>query len=221
MSGVNTFSGNTIISPVYDGPEGTTYNFPGTSSDVYADHNITHIMCNGAKVSARHYEESGSFPQSVCFSCNTVTGQCSPDPDSTTGPGDCSDTCKCVAPNNCGQLNGTSACGAPVTGCNVCDKCCQPFITTQDECDLCVNAPDGCPKGPSFQGLTTERSAAPGHRTLPRRIEALEEMWVLAKGGTGGYRVRVAALEHQVIGEQQTGTLRERVAKLELESGLG
>jgi hypothetical protein len=79
----------------------------------------------------------------TCFTCSTLSGQCSPEPDSTLLPGDCTDTCKCAPPRNCGQLNGTTACGKQLN-CNVCDTCCQPFIATQAQCDLCVFAPDGC-----------------------------------------------------------------------------
>jgi hypothetical protein len=48
-------------------------------------------------------------------------------------------------PHNCGQLNGTVACNAVITGCNVCGTCCiwQQNVT-QDVCDACFNDPSGC-----------------------------------------------------------------------------
>jgi hypothetical protein len=67
------------------------------------------------------------------------------DPAGSLSPGECIAACKCVTPHNCGQLNNTASCGAIVTGCNVCDKCCQPWID-QASCDGCVAtpAPSGC-----------------------------------------------------------------------------
>ena len=55
----------------------------------------------------------------VMYSCNATTGQCALDPRGTQAPGECIATCKCITPNNCGQLNGTAACGRVLTGCNV------------------------------------------------------------------------------------------------------
>jgi hypothetical protein len=80
------------------------------------------------------------------YSCNTLTGQCAADPHGTQSPGDCISTCKCATPHNCGQLNGTVACNKDITGCNVCDKCCKPWITVQASCDGCFAAPvpNGC-----------------------------------------------------------------------------
>jgi hypothetical protein len=76
----------------------------------------------------------------VMYSCNTTTGQCAEDPKGTQAPGECIATCKCVVPNNCGQLNCTTLCNAPVSGCNACYQCCLPFNNTQHHCDECVAA---------------------------------------------------------------------------------
>ena len=88
-------------------------------------------------------------PTPVMFSCNATTGQCAADPHGSQAPGDCIATCTCTAPNNCGQLNGTAACGTVLAGCNVCDRCCQPWIDDQTSCDGCfaAPAPSGCGAG--------------------------------------------------------------------------
>jgi hypothetical protein len=78
--------------------------------------------------------------------CNTTVGQCVVDPHGPLSPLDCIESCKCVAPHNCGQLNGTVQCGAVLTGCNVCDSCCQTYFH-QHSCDGCFAAPvseQGC-----------------------------------------------------------------------------
>ena len=79
----------------------------------------------------------------VMYSCNAATGQCAKDPRGTQSPGECINTCKCVTPHNCGQLNGTVGCKKDITGCNVCDACCKPWITVQASCDGCFAAPAG------------------------------------------------------------------------------
>jgi hypothetical protein len=96
----------------------------------------------------------------VCFSCNTLTAQCSPDPDSSLLPGDCAARCKCIVPHNCGQLNNTEACNKPVTSCNVCPRCCQVFVATQVECNDCFYASDGC------NGSATAAASGFGHHLL-------------------------------------------------------
>jgi hypothetical protein len=78
------------------------------------------------------------------YSCNATTGQCAEDPSGSLPPGPCIAACKCIMPHNCGQLNGTMACGKPVGGCNVCGTCCQPFLTKQSSCDACFSDPSGC-----------------------------------------------------------------------------
>ena len=53
----------------------------------------------------------------------------------------------CSIPHNCGQLNGTTACGTTITECNGCKACCFSLFTiTQDGCDACFKtaAPVGC-----------------------------------------------------------------------------
>ena len=47
---------------------------------------------------------------------------------------------KCIVPNNCGQLSGTTLCNTTLSGCDVCDQCCFSFGTTQQRCDACVVA---------------------------------------------------------------------------------
>jgi hypothetical protein len=85
-------------------------------------------------------------PTPVMYSCNTATGQCAPDPLGSQSPGGCIASCKCVTPHNCGQLNGTAACGEVITTCDVCGVCCNPWITVQASCDGCFAAavPNGC-----------------------------------------------------------------------------
>jgi hypothetical protein len=85
-------------------------------------------------------------PAPVMYSCNSTTGQCNFDPRGSLSPGECIAACKCIVPNNCGQLNNTAHCGAVLTGCNVCDSCCSPWITEQAACDGCFTAPapSGC-----------------------------------------------------------------------------
>jgi hypothetical protein len=80
------------------------------------------------------------------YSCNATIGQCVLDPEGSLSPGECIAGCKCVVPHNCGQLNNTAACGTIITGCNVCDMCCKPYITEQASCDGCfaAPAPSGC-----------------------------------------------------------------------------
>jgi hypothetical protein len=80
------------------------------------------------------------------YSCNTTEGQCVLTPNGTETAEDCIGTCRCVAPHNCGQLNGTMQCGAVLAGCNVCDNCCQTYFH-QHSCDGCFAAPvseQGC-----------------------------------------------------------------------------
>jgi hypothetical protein len=85
-------------------------------------------------------------PTPIMYSCNTTAGQCVVDPEGSLSLGKCNATCECVVPHNCGQLNNTAACGAVITGCNVCDMCCKPYITVQASCDGCFAAPvpNGC-----------------------------------------------------------------------------
>ena len=85
----------------------------------------------------------------TCFSCKSTTGQCVADPKGSKTADGCIATCRCVTPHNCGQLNSTAACGAVITGCNVCDMCCKPWLTVQASCDGCfaTPAPNGCGGG--------------------------------------------------------------------------
>jgi hypothetical protein len=81
----------------------------------------------------------------ICYQC--ISGKCTASP--TGSPlDDCINTgCKCVSPHNCGQHNSTiDICNKPITGCNVCDMCCKPWITVQASCDGCFDAPvpNGC-----------------------------------------------------------------------------
>jgi hypothetical protein len=80
------------------------------------------------------------------YSCNATVGQCVLDPKGSLSPGDCIASCKCATPYNCGQLNGTVACGKVITTCSVCGVCCKPWITVQASCDGCfaVAVPNGC-----------------------------------------------------------------------------
>ena len=79
------------------------------------------------------------------YSCNATTSKCVEDPSGNQTAQSCIGSCKCVAPHNCGQLNGTMQCGAVLAGCNVCDSCCQDYFH-QHSCDGCFAAP------PSEQG---------------------------------------------------------------------
>jgi hypothetical protein len=64
------------------------------------------------------------------------------DPRGTQAPGECIATCKGIVPHNCGQLNGTVACGTVIiNGCNVCDRCCRPWLTEQGSGDGCFAVP--------------------------------------------------------------------------------
>jgi hypothetical protein len=85
-------------------------------------------------------------PTPVMYSCNASTGYCAADPRGSLSPGECIANCKCITQHNCGQLNGTVACGADITKCNVCDTCCKPWLTVQASCDGCFDAPppNGC-----------------------------------------------------------------------------
>jgi hypothetical protein len=80
------------------------------------------------------------------FSCNAASGQCVQDPAGSQSSGECIAACKCVIPHNCGMHNNTISCNAPITGCNVCDVCCKPYLTVQASCDGCFAAqvPNGC-----------------------------------------------------------------------------
>jgi hypothetical protein len=81
------------------------------------------------------------------FSCNATIGKCVEDPSGTQTAQSCIGSCECVVPHNCGQLNGTMQCGVVLAGCNVCDACCQPWLTKKSECDGCFNTNvtrDGC-----------------------------------------------------------------------------
>ena len=80
------------------------------------------------------------------YKCDTATGQCLPSAQSTQNASQCTDSCKCEVPHNCGQLNGTYACGVKIDGCNVCDACCFFFPLPQDNCAECVHTapPQGC-----------------------------------------------------------------------------
>ena len=55
--------------------------------------------------------------------CNAAIGQCVRDPKGSQSAEACIAGCYCVTPHNCGQLNNTTACNKPITGCNVCDAC--------------------------------------------------------------------------------------------------
>ena len=85
-------------------------------------------------------------PTPIRYSCNSTIGQCKLDPLGTESANSCIETCKCIVPNNCGQLNHTTACNMPINGCSVCDTCCKSFLTNQASCDGCFSAaaPNGC-----------------------------------------------------------------------------
>ena len=87
-----------------------------------------------------------TLPPPTCYSCDSSVGKCAADRAGSQTPGSCIATCKCITPHNCGQLNGTTLCNTAISGCNVCDKCCQTFITVQASCDGCfaAPAPNGC-----------------------------------------------------------------------------
>ena len=93
-------------------------------------------------------------PTPVMYSCNASTGYCAADPRGSLSPGECITNCKCITQHNCGQLNGTVACGADITKCNVCDTCCKPWLTVQASCDGCFAAPvpNGCSGVPVDEG---------------------------------------------------------------------
>ena len=82
-------------------------------------------------------------PTPVMYSCNAATGQCAQDPMGSQSAESCIAGCHCVTPHNCGQLNNTIACNKPVIRCNVCDACCQTYISIQASCDGCFAAPAG------------------------------------------------------------------------------
>jgi hypothetical protein len=80
------------------------------------------------------------------YTCNPTSGKCVMVSNGTQTAAECIASCKCVAPHNCGQLNGTVQCGAVLAGCNVCDSCCQTYFH-QHSCDGCFAAPvseQGC-----------------------------------------------------------------------------
>jgi hypothetical protein len=84
------------------------------------------------------------------YRCNSTSGTpahgtCVADAKGTQTAGECLAGCRCAAPHNCGQLNGTVQCGALLPGCNVCAACCVAGLA-QDTCDACFAyaAPVGC-----------------------------------------------------------------------------
>ena len=87
-----------------------------------------------------------TLPPPTCYSCDSSVWKCTPNRAGSQALSDCYDKCQCVTPHNCGQLNGTVACGAAITGCSVCGMCCKPYITEQASCDGCfaAPAPNGC-----------------------------------------------------------------------------
>ena len=85
------------------------------------------------------------------YACNTTVARCVVQQDGTLTQDECAGSCQCATPNNCGQLNGTTwTCQGKthkIGGCNVCDACCQPWLTEKKECDGCFNTNvthDGC-----------------------------------------------------------------------------
>jgi N-acetylneuraminic acid mutarotase len=90
------------------------------------------------------------FTPTAAYSCNSTEGiprhgTCVLDPLGNQTAEECYAGCRCVV-HNCGQLNGTVQCGALLTGCNVCDNCCQSYFH-QHSCDGCFAAPvseQGC-----------------------------------------------------------------------------
>jgi hypothetical protein len=100
------------------------------------------------------------------YSCNTG-GQCYLDSKGTQTAGECTDSCKCIEPHNCGQLNGTTVCGKVVTTCNVCDTCCVKYRLDQIGCNMCVRTapqPKGAPTtGGCGWNNATARSSTDGY----------------------------------------------------------
>jgi hypothetical protein len=90
--------------------------------------------------------QGGGGRHAALYSCNSATGQCALDPKGSQSADDCIAGCKCATPHNCGTHNNTIACNQPITGCNVCDMCCKPWLTVQASCDGCFEAPvpNGC-----------------------------------------------------------------------------
>ena len=83
----------------------------------------------------------------VKYSCDAEKGLCAADAAGTQSLHGCQAGCACVAPNNCGLLNGTASCGGVLQGCNVCDSCCNAGIVSRQVCDACVRTPgaqQGC-----------------------------------------------------------------------------
>ena len=123
------------------------------------DHPITNLFACPwpAGVTEKCTKGSGSpgspITDSDChptYRCDSTSGTlahgtCVPDPLGTQTLDECYSSCKCVVPHNCGQLNGTVACGALLPGPNVCPACINAAFT-QDQCDQCFAypAPNGC-----------------------------------------------------------------------------
>ena len=83
----------------------------------------------------------------VKYSCDAEKGLCAANAAGTQSLHDCQAGCACVAPHNCGLLNGTASCGGVLQGCNVCDSCCNAGIVSRQVCDACVRTPvaqQGC-----------------------------------------------------------------------------
>jgi N-acetylneuraminic acid mutarotase len=130
---------------------------PATNSwSIIADMSTPRLMPGTTSLNGRVYAVGGKasiYLQSVeayappaGYSCNTTSGRCELAPNGTEAAQDCIATCECVAPHNCGYLNGTMQCGAVLAGCNVCDSCCQTYFH-QHSCDGCFAAPvseQGC-----------------------------------------------------------------------------
>ena len=126
---------------------------PGGTKIVSASHDRTVRVCNAATGQCAADPQGTQTAQgcdATCkapmYSCNTTAGKCVEDPSGTQTAQSCIGSCKCVAPHNCGQLNGTMQCGAVLAGCNVCASCCQYYFH-QHSCDGCFAAPaseQGC-----------------------------------------------------------------------------
>jgi hypothetical protein len=107
-------------------------------NDIYNGGTVTFVACDGTHETMADCCTMPKVP--VCYTCDSTTGKCAEGPHSSLLPADCINSCKCVLPHNCGQLNHTVACNKDITGCSVCDACCKPWISVQSSCDLCFAA---------------------------------------------------------------------------------
>jgi len=128
--GSSTFTNNT----------GDTGSVNDRGNDIYNDGGKVVFDACGLPVAMA---DCCTLPPPTCYSCDTSTGNCAPNRAGSQARTDCIKMCQCTTPHNCGQLNGTVACNKDITGCNVCDACCKPWITVQASCDGCFAAPTG------------------------------------------------------------------------------